>query len=299
MSSNRRRSISAGSRSAILGFVSKAAASLLVFALVPGEVRAESLEEKVRAAFAEHAPALQARIEGRDELRLGVGEGEWAVYLDNLRTSCETRPSDCDSAIDNFVRRIATTTREGDTARLPKDKVFPVLRNEGQLRSMQQLAENKPGQELAGQAIVPGIALLYVVDLPDSFRFVLKRDLEDSGLSPEQLHEAAAANVATLEGLAVERLEGTRNLFAVIAHDGLGSSRLFDKGFWTELEREAGGPVAVAAPTRDWILAARLDDRPALAELRALAGRIVDGEPYAVSATLFRRDGASWREVQP
>lgn len=274
-------------------------ASFFALGLFSGEVQAETLEERVRAAFAEHAPALQARIEGRDQLRLGVGDGEWAVYLDNLRISCETRPADCDSAIDNFVRRIATTTREGDTARLPKDKVFPVLRNESQLLSMQKLAESKPGQELAGQAIVPGIALLYVVDLPDSFRFVLRRDLDDSGLSPEQLHDFAAANAAKLEGLAVERLEGTRGLFAVIAYDGLGSSRLFNDSLWNELERQAGGPVAVAAPTRDWILAARLDDRPALAELRDLAGRIVDGEPYAVSATLFRRDGEAWREVRP
>lgn len=274
-------------------------ASLFALSLLPGEVRADWLEEKVRAAFGEYAPELQVRIEGRDELKLKVGDGEQIVFLDNLRKSCQARPGECDLDIDNFVRRTANTARNEDLSRLPKDKVFPVLRSDGRLREMQQLAANNPGQKLAGRPIVPGIALLYVVDLPDSFRFVMQHDLDDSGLSAEQLYAAAAANVARLETPEVEKLEGTRGLVGVFASDGLGSSRLFDDSFWSELERQAGGPVAVAAPARGWILAARLDDRPALAELRDLAERIVEAEPYAISATLFRRDGVFWREVRP
>ena len=238
---------------------------LIAFGLLAGEAGAESLEERVRAAFVEHAPELQATIAGRDELKLYAGDLGWAIYLDNLRVSCQTRPDDCDSEIDNFVRRLAATAREEDAAGVPKDKVFPVLRSEDYLRSMEALAENASDKKLAGRIIVPGIALLYVVDQPNSFRFVSLKDLDDAGMSPDQLHQAAAANASRLEAPPMGRHKETPGLFAASADDGLGSSRLFDNSFWSELERQAGGPVAVAAPTRDWILAARLDDPPALA----------------------------------
>jgi len=88
-------------------------------------------------------------------------------------------------------------------------------------------------------------------------------------------------------------------LWAGIAHDGYGTSRLFDPKLWEALEAQAGGPVAVALPTRDWLLAARLDDAQAIARLRTIAARIVAGEPTAVTAALVRRDGESWIEVPP
>jgi hypothetical protein len=46
----------------------------------------------------------------------------------------------------------------------------------------------------------------------------------------------------------------------VFRTDGYGTSRLFDSKFWDTLETQAGGPVAVALPTLDWLLAARPDD---------------------------------------
>jgi len=77
------------------------------------------------------------------------------------------------------------------------------------------------------------------------------------------------------------------------------TSRLFDSKFWDALETKAGGPAAVALPTRDWLLAARLDDPEATARLRTVAARIVAGEPTAVTSALVRRNGQSWTEVPP
>lgn len=79
------------------------------------------------------------------------------------------------------------------------------------------------------------------------------------------------------------------------ANDGLGTARVFDAALWQKLEAAAGGPVAMAMPTRDWVFFARADNTQALATLRALLGRVVRGEPYAVSAAVMVRNGAGWK----
>ena len=84
-----------------------------------------------------------------------------------------------------------------------------------------------------------------------------------------------------------------------IASDGYGTSRLFDSQFWVALEAQAGGPVAVALPTRTWLLAARLDDPETIARLRTVAARIAAEEPTAVTSALVRRSGQDWLEVPP
>lgn len=272
---------------------------LLAFALWPAELLADEFTEKVRAAIEEKASDLQPRVRASNELGLGKGDGEWSVFLDNLRMACVARPRNCDVEVSNFVRRITTTAREGDSVGIPKHKVFPVLRAADYLQSLQEIANSGPSREFSSFPFVSGIALLYVVETSEAFRFIYEGERDVAGLSLDQLHGLAIENAARLKTLKVERLEGAPGIFAMIAHDGLGSSRLLDVDFRTRLERKAGGPVAFAIPTRDWILAARLDDRSALSALRALAGRIVAGEPYAVSSMLFRHDGATWREVQP
>jgi uncharacterized protein YtpQ (UPF0354 family) len=124
-------------------------------------------------------------------------------------------------------------------------------------------------------------------------------DLKHSGLTIEDLDRIALAHVARLAPPKLEQMRGAPWLWASISNDGYGTSRLFDPKFWDTLETRAGGPVAVALPTRDWLLAARLDDPTAIAQLRGVAARIVAGEPTAVTSALVRRDGQSWVEVSP
>jgi uncharacterized protein YtpQ (UPF0354 family) len=140
---------------------------------------------------------------------------------------------------------------------------------------------------------------LYAIDTPRAVRFVNASDLEHSGLTVDALDKIALSHVSRLAPIKIEPMREARGLWVGIARDGYGTSRLFDSKFWDTLETQAGGPVAVALPTRDWLLAARLDDPQAIARLRAVVARVVAGEPTAVTSALVRRSGQSWTEVPP
>jgi uncharacterized protein YtpQ (UPF0354 family) len=146
---------------------------------------------------------------------------------------------------------------------------------------------------------ISGAVLLYAIDTPRAIRFVNASDLEHSGLTLDALDKIALSHVSRLAPLTFSQMNGAPGLWAGIASDGYGTSRLFDPKFGDTLEARAGGPVAVALPTRDWLLAARLDNPQAIAKLRAVAARIVAGEPTAVTSALVRRNGQSWTEVPP
>jgi hypothetical protein len=53
--------------------------------------------------------------------------------------------------------------------------------------------------------------------------------------------------------------------------------------------------MLVCVPPRDWILFVKDDNPGAPEKLKMLAGRIVKGEPYAVSTVMFQRKNARWQ----
>ena len=260
---------------------------------------ADEFTERVAAAFAEEKAQLQPSIRTDNEIALTLKSGEVSVFLDNLRTACFAAPNDCDAEIRSYVRRVSETIRNAPAAGLTSTNVYPVLRSEGWFSALQQSAGKGERLNIESRPFLPGIVLVYVVDTPSAFRFVNDADLRTSDISSDRLHTFAGRNAARLETLPVKRLEGAPGLFAAIAQDGLGTSRVLDRQFWALLEQKAGGPVAVAVPTRDWVLAARLDNRQALTALQTIADRIVKGEANSVSPTIFRRSDDSWQTVTP
>jgi uncharacterized protein YtpQ (UPF0354 family) len=260
---------------------------------------ADALTDRVVAAFKQENPKLDPTIKAESEILLTAPIGTLTVYLDRIRAECTKRPEDCDSFIKGFVHSTATTAVGPDYMKFDVENVYPVVRPEGLLREMRSKVGNDASHLLVSKPYVSGAVLLYAIDTPKAVRFVSAADLDAAGLTVGALDKLALAHVSRLPPLKVEPTSKERQLWAALATDGYGTSRLFDSKFWDALEARAGGPVAVALPTRDWLLAARLDDQQAIAQLRTVASRIVAGEPTAVTAALVRRDGNGWREVPP
>ena len=63
-------------------------------------------------------------------------------------------------------------------------------------------------------------------------------------------------------------------LFVVDSENSLRyvTSRAFDNAQWDKLQAPAGGAVAVAVPTRDWVLFLRADRADMIVALQTLAG---------------------------
>jgi uncharacterized protein YtpQ (UPF0354 family) len=271
----------------------------LVLALHDVTAFADSFTNRVLAAFSQEDPKLQATAKSDDEIHLTTPIGPITVFLDRLRGECQKRPEDCDAAIKQLVTSTRITSASSENMKFDPENVYPVLRPVSSLQAMQATIGGDITRMFLSRPYISGAVLLYAIDMPRAVRFVNAGDLEHSGLTVDALDKIALSHVSRLAPLKLERMRGAPGLWAAIANDGYGTSRLFDPKFWDMLEAEGGGPVAVALPTRDWLLAARLDDSQALAQLRTVAARIVAAEPTAVTSALVRRNGQSWSEVPP
>jgi uncharacterized protein YtpQ (UPF0354 family) len=269
----------------------------LVIHQVPAS--ADSLTDRVVAAFNGEDPKLQPTIKSDDEIHLTTPIGAITVFLDHVRGECQTRPEDCDASIKQLVSSTTVTSSSPGLMKFDPENVYPVVRPVNSLQAMQATIGGDVARLFVSRPYISGAVLLYAIDTPRAVRFVNASDLEHSGLTVDALDKIALSHVSRLATLKIEPMRETHGLWAAIANDSYGTSRLFDSKFWDALETQAGGPVAVALPTRDWLLAARLDDPEAIARLRTVAARIVAREPTAVTSALVLRNGQSWTEVAP
>jgi uncharacterized protein YtpQ (UPF0354 family) len=259
---------------------------------------ADPLTDRVVAAFKQGDPKLAVTVKTDDELHLRMATGsEVTVFLDRTRGQCRQQPEHCDTVIEQLVSGMAASAGSPAAMKFDPENVYPVVRPADSLRGTQAAAGGNADPTFVSRPYMSGAIILYALDTPKALRFVGMSDLEHAGLAVDSLDKLARSHVQRLIHLQLEKVKGAPGLWEGIAKDGYGTSHLFDPNFWDEVEAAAGGPVAIALPTRDWILAARLDDPQSIARLRVIAKRIVAGEPTAVISALVRRDGESWTEV--
>lgn len=184
-----------------------------------------------------------------------------------------------------------------DRGAIKPEKIFPVVRPVSELESLKAAASDIPAKQIVARPYITGAVLMYAIDTPGSSRFVASGDLQKAGLTPEALDKTAMSNAARLPRVEIQPMAGAPGFVTVETRDASATSRLFDSKFWDSLEARVGGPAAVALPTRDWILAVRLDDAESVRRLRMVSRRIFAGEAQPVTASLVRRDGAGWGEI--
>jgi uncharacterized protein YtpQ (UPF0354 family) len=269
----------------------KVATALLLLLGFTQAVTAATIPERVRDAIAKIAPELhpELHMNGGIEIHSAPGGGG-TVYADNVEKECAQQPEQCDNAIQEFATRITSSLTEVKDLVPAETNVFPVVR-------AAQLTRSIP--DALSQPFTSDSVVLYAIDTPSAMRFASGSDLKKQGIALERLQAMAMANVAHLKPVEVSVMPNSNGLVAMIVRDGYATSRLFDPEFLKMLEKTAGGPVVVAVPTRDWILAVKAGDAAAVQKLRGIAARIFHGEPYSVTADLIRWDGKVWQPVPP
>ncbi len=263
-----------------------------------GLCHADELTDRAIRALQANDASPKVTIQGDDELHLLRGNGkESTVYLDNLRKRCASIPAECEAMTAEFAKRSTASLfgANGDDKvfKFALDKIYPVLRHAGYASQAGRITR-EPTKAVVMQPFAADVELLFVIDGADAFRYVTVDELKDAGLTLPALLARGSANATRLPPLKpvpITRIEG---LSALMYTDSLGCVRMFDAAMWDRIEKEAGGPVAVAVPTRDWILFVRLDDPARVKNLHVLARNIAAGEAYGVSDTVFRRNGTGW-----
>lgn len=266
--------------------------------LAAGASRADDFTERAIQAFKAADPTLQITAKDDNELQVKFASGATSTtYLDNVRKACTQHPDDCDNVLAGFSKTMSVDlSRDKLEMAFAPDKLYPVLRPTSYAAQAARMIKD-PTKGLYVRPFAPGIDQLFIIDGEHSIKYVTLDEQAKAGMTADALLATGSANAARLPALKPVPVPQREGLFALIFDDTLGSARMFDAALWNRIEKDAGGPVAVAVPTRDWILYTRLDNDAGLVALRALARNIAGHEAYSVSGELVRRDGKGWTAV--
>lgn len=272
------------------------AACLLILLTLSRSAFAEPVTDRVRAAIAAASPGSRTELLADGGIEVTGPTGKMTMYPDNVQKECDRYPDHCDDIIKKFVSAL-TSVNETSKFELTESNVYPVIRPDALLKNLRELVHQDPDKIPISRAFTSDSVVVFAIDSPKVVRFATAKDLKRQGLSEERLQAIALDNVRHLDPVKISVLPNSNGLVAAITQDTYATSRLFDATFVQELEHAVGGPVVVAVPTRDWIIAANAGDAAALAKLKDLAARVFRGEAYSVSPKLVKWDGKTWQEV--
>jgi hypothetical protein len=118
---------------------------------------ADTLTDRVAAAFNQEDPKLQATVKSDDEIHLTAPIGSLSVFLDHVRAECTKRPADCDSIVKRFAQ--ATVASAHTSHEFSADKVYPVIRAASTLRAMQGTPGDKTTSTFVSRPYISGAIL--------------------------------------------------------------------------------------------------------------------------------------------
>lgn len=140
------------------------------------------------------------------------------------------------------------------------------------------------------------LLLTYALDVGEGYLSVTPTTLRERGLEASSLRALALANgLPAMRALEV-RTDGV--LHELTAPDNMAACTLLYPDLWQQIEREIGGPVAVAFAHRDVVLYAKAD-AAGLAALAEVVATVDFNDTHALSALLYRPTADGWQVVAP
>ncbi len=255
------------------------------------------------AVYMEKRLTLHDEIEvlGREglELRLRAGGADTVADLTSVYAAYSRDPSQLDIVVQNFVavvRGITPDRSATDFAELA-DRIYPMLKP---IALLAEVSERRLPM-LAYREFLAELIIAYVIDEGRSVAFVNEEHLERWGLSTQDLHEQALANLRerTLQQVDYATLgEGEQRLFIFNSNDGYDATRLLLADVLAEWARQLPGNIVIGIPNRDFLIAfsdANPDILHSVAQqIQADAARLENG----LTEQLFTLAGGEIKEYE-
>ena len=255
------------------------------------------------AVYMEKRLTLHDEIEvlGREglELRLRVGGADTVANLANVYAAYSRDPSQLDIVVQNFVavvRGITPDRSATDFAELA-DRIYPMLKP---IALLAEVSERRLPM-LAYREFLAELIITYVIDEGRSVAFVTEEHLERWGISAQDLHEQALANLRerTLQQVDYATLgEGEQRLFIFNSNDGYDATRLLLADVLAEWAGQLPGNIVIGIPNRDFLIAfsdANPDILQSVAQqIQADAARLENG----LTDQLFTLAGGEIKEYE-
>lgn len=141
---------------------------------------------------------------------------------------------------------------------------------------------------------VEGVVITYVVDTPHGLVFLQEQEINQAGITREELHLQAMSNLRTLSR---EKAQVHQHgpIYGVALDGNFEASLFLLKSFWQEdYAHLAKAGFAVCMPARDVLAFCDMDSQEGLVTLREMATRVADGGDHLLTPTIFRlRKGGS------
>jgi len=243
-------------------------------------------EERLACHFAARARRAMrdadVSVVGVDRVR--VDEQEIAV--DPLRAICERDPDSCDRRMEDWIAALAEARQAENTPATP-EQLRPVLKHVDFIATIRRDA---PAIAELSRRFVGDVHVLLVVDFPRVTRGLDGDDLEAMGMTIEEAHARAIANLREFHGdLPAEPMPN--GLKAMGPNDGYAAARLLLHDRWAALAEETEGELLVAPCNRDLVILGPSGLVEPLREASIRAYRYVD---HPITKALWRWTPEGW-----
>lgn len=143
------------------------------------------------------------------------------------------------------------------------------------------------------------LIVAYLVDEGECFSYVQHRHIEGAGLSPDELHAQAIANLAAFARERIEVKSYGNHLYYVLMGGNFEASLILVNEFWSEWCAQLAPTGFLAAfPARDVLAFGDASSPEALSGLEAICDRCKEGGgDHTLTFNVFRRAGVSWEPI--
>lgn len=213
------------------------------------------------------------------------GEEKTVFYPDNLHKilSQIQDPEERLRALENHMNLMDQAAQNDVLTAETIDRVFPVIRHSDHGRSA-------PAGELISRPFVGDLAVFYVFDSPNTVQFLTQGQLDNAGISIDELYAAAQTNVARV-ARNVEIIEDT---VGILKLDGYYENSLL---VYDELWQQLAGKyenLIVIVPSRDLVVFVDGNLPQAMDYMRKTASELFQSRAGPVTDMLLRRTESGW-----
>ena len=228
---------------------------------------------------------------------LTLGLGELQANLDRVYLFCQRNPDRCAEEVSTYVTGAAEVHRER-TAAPTREAVRLVVRTSLYVDQAQKEI-NSSAATLMPRPLVEGLVVVPVLDSPRAVRMLDERESEALGLTSDEVHSLGAVNLrSSLPPLmSVAKVAG-KGQIGHLTDNFFHPSRLVLHDSWAPLAEAQGGTLIVVAPATDVVLYISEDSTEAIAALRALARRELNGAPNKLADVLLKWRPGGWEVVR-
>lgn len=215
--------------------------------------------------------------------------GTFTCNLTNIWMNCGKTPGFRKEQISLFLANILAVEDIPDTIDL--NKVIPVIRN---FDFPLNLNSNKRDTAV-GTTVVSGLDILIALDLDFGVQIVSVSQLEASKISLEDLMERALKNlIEFVLPPQVQVYQGIDCSWSLSCnHSSLISSIILVDEVMNFMQKEAGGKLAFAVPSRDTLLCTRADSEEEIRRLSKFLLRSREKFSHSISSNIFSYDNGS------